>query len=858
MSISFITFANTDSNFSQDRIIFEAKRMNIFDNITFYTEKDFDEEFMNRCGKEFNNFKRGYGYWSWKPYIIKKELEKVNDGDIVVYADCGCMFQRKNRRTLIEWIDIVKNSESGVLSPCFGPYIEHDWTRGDLYDYINKTYNKNNVDIFDNAIQCGCGVSLYMKNEKCVDFVSQWYDVMTNHFHLCTDEPSSLPNHPNFKENRHDQSVFSMLSKIYGIETIETHKGILDKSTSPIIATRCKNDKNSWKKPIEVLFDHQIYELQRFGGISRMYSDISDELNKNEIIERYTGNGLANGEYQKYYASFSIGSTENEYLKNEYCDKNSIKNKDIAIKKLKEGDFDVFYPTFFNPYFLNYIGNKPFIMSVHDMIPEIYDEFFNRNDLQIVGKQEMVKYATAIEVPTECTKRDLIRILGVDESKIHVVGRALNPEFGNKWYSKSIVDFEYILYVGQRNAYKRFNWFIKHISPFLKKHKTMHILCTGKKFNSNEIELLKKYNIVDRVHTILADDITMATLYKYAKFFVFPSEYEGFGLPILESYKMGCIALLNNTDVFREVTNNNGTFFELSENESNLSDIAEKIYSLSEAEKSDILNTQYSILENYSFNTYINNFKKLFNNVVLNEKYDLDIFVCTHKNLNPIVTNKVYKYINCNDINGDTWNGLKGSFYSEMMTYFYLAENNNLKDYIGFCHYRKYFEFMDDIPNLDDVFLKSEIIAAKPITFKNTVREQYAACHNIEDLYILSGIIGEMYPNYINAWNDFLDGHLMFPYNMFIMKSDEFKEYIKFIKNILDKYVEIVGTDIYQRIENNKEEYIKDFSPNNTVEYQYRIGGYLGERLTSLWIIYNHKKIMAYPVIITENKYNKN
>ena len=166
MKINFITFANSDSNFSQDRIIYEAIRMDIFNDATFYTEKDFDEEFMNRCGKEFKDFKRGYGYWSWKPYIIKKELEKLNDGDVVVYADSGCMFQRKNRKNLKKWIEIASKSESGILSPCFGPYIEHDWTRGDLYEYINEIYNKDNIDIFDKAIQCGCGVSLYTKKPK--------------------------------------------------------------------------------------------------------------------------------------------------------------------------------------------------------------------------------------------------------------------------------------------------------------------------------------------------------------------------------------------------------------------------------------------------------------------------------------------------------------------------------------------------------------------------------------------------------------------------------------------------------------------------------------------------------------------
>lgn len=860
MKINFITFANSDSNFSQERIIFEAKRMDIFSDITFYTEKDFDEEFLKRIGEDIKNFKRGYGYWSWKPFIIKKELEKLDDGDVVVYADSGCMFLRKNRKTLKEWVNIAKNSESGILSPCYGPYIEHDWTRGDLYDYINKTYNKNNVDIFDKAIQCGCGVSLYCKNEKCVDFVNQWYDIMTNHFHLCTDEPSTMPNHPNFKENRHDQSVFSMLSKIYGIETIETSKGILDKEHSPIIATRCKNDASTWVKPIDVLFDGQIYELQKFGGISKQYSVIADELNKNEIVDRYTGSGIASGKYQDYYARFSIGNTKNEYLKDVYCDEDSEASFKMSVNELKEGDFDVFYPTFFSPYFLEYIGNKPFVMSVHDMIPEIYEEFFNRNDLQIVGKRKLVQYAAAIEVPTECTKKDLIRILGVDESKIRVIGRALSPNFGEKFYSESIVDYEYILYVGQRNAYKRFDWFVKHISKFLKKHKDVHLICTGNEFSEKEKELLKKYGIKSRAHTIFADEITMATLYKYAKFFVFSSEYEGFGLPVLESYKMGCIALLNDTEVFREITDNLGTFFEMSEKKSNLSEVAEKVYSLSYEERNNILNKQYTILEKHSFEKYINNVKSMLNEVVGNNKTNkkkgkVNILICTHKPFNPIVSNDRYKIINCNAINNDTWNGLKGSFYSEIMSYFYIYENYELNEYIGFCHYRKYFAFKDDIPDMDEIFSKYDVIAASPLILKGTIKEQYITCHNIEDLYIVGGILAEKYPQYTRAWQAFINGNILFPYNMFIMKKEDFAKYITFVKGVLDEYVKIVGTDIYKRIGNNIEKYLKSFKPNDSIDYQYRIGGYLAERLTSLYLMSNFKNIKAYEVIITEEKY---
>ena len=92
---------------------------------------------------------------------------------------------------------------------------------------------------------------------------------------------------------------------------------------------------------------------------------------------------------------------------------------------------------------------------------------------------------------------------------------------------------------------------------------------------------------------------------------------------------------------------------------------------------------------------------------------------------------------------------------------------------------------------------------------------------------------------------------------MFIMKREDFKEYIDFIFSILDEYLKIVGTDINKRIYDNFEKYIKNFYPNDSVEYQYRIGGYLGERLTNIFMLGNFKKMKTYDVIITEDKYKK-
>lgn len=233
---------------------------------------------------------------------------------------------------------------------------------------------------------------------------------------------------------------------------------------------------------------------------------------------------------------------------------------------------------------------------------------------------------------------------------------------------------------------------------------------------------------------------------------------------------------------------------------------------------------------------------------------NLDIFICAHKDFKIPVNNPIYKVIDARKIDKGEYI-LEDDFYSEILQFFYINKNVELKPYVGVCHYRRYFSFMDEVPNMDDLFKEFDAIVAKPIKYETNIKVQYFSCHNIEDLYIIGGILADKYPEYCNAWHYFLNGNIFFPYNMFIMKREDFKEYINFIQDVLNEYVKIVGTDIIKRIGNNVEKYLKDFYPNNTIEYQYRIGGYLAERLTNVFIIKKFTKLKAYSIIITEKKY---
>jgi ATP-dependent exoDNAse (exonuclease V) alpha subunit len=74
--------------------------------------------------------------------------------------------------------------------------------------------------------------------------------------------------------------------------------------------------------------------------------------------------------------------------------------------------------------------------------------------------------------------------------------------------------------------------------------------------------------------------------------------------------------------------------------------------------------------------------------------------------------------------------------------------------------------------------------------------------------------------------------------------------------SVLKDLIEVIGFDIDKRIENNKEKYLKNFYPNNTVEYQHRIYGYLLERMVGVFIVKHFKKLKWYNIIVTEDKYS--
>lgn len=237
-------------------------------------------------------------------------------------------------------------------------------------------------------------------------------------------------------------------------------------------------------------------------------------------------------------------------------------NRRITNWNLSRGDFDLFHPTYFKPEFLRYLGKKPFVLTVHDMMPELYPEYYGTNYPDLAWKRQLVKRANAIVAVSENTKADLVRILGVPEEKITVIYHG-GPVVNTASEAPRLVASRYLLYVGQRIFYKNF---VPLLDAFQKAQQReemadVKLVFTGAPFTAEEQQLLAERSLLDHVLQLHPTDAQMQTLYRDALAFVYPSAYEGFGMPILEAFANGCPVLLNRASCFPEVGGDAARYF---------------------------------------------------------------------------------------------------------------------------------------------------------------------------------------------------------------------------------------------------------------------------------------------------------
>lgn len=209
--VHLISYANQKFEKSMEKLINEAKEFNEFSSITGYKPENLSQSFVKRFNSVLK-LPRGAGYWIWKFDIIKQKLDEIADNDILVYLDAGCQINVNAKERFKEYIDMLNKSEYGFFSFSFHYFKELFYTTKEILNYFNETPESNLGQDYHLV-----GGILLMK--KC----PHTYKVLNKCFELLNHDPKLITDHYNknnqnkeFKDNRHDQSILSVVRNMYG------------------------------------------------------------------------------------------------------------------------------------------------------------------------------------------------------------------------------------------------------------------------------------------------------------------------------------------------------------------------------------------------------------------------------------------------------------------------------------------------------------------------------------------------------------------------------------------------------------------------------------------------------------------
>jgi glycosyltransferase involved in cell wall biosynthesis len=302
------------------------------------------------------------------------------------------------------------------------------------------------------------------------------------------------------------------------------------------------------------MYDHQIFSRQRYGGVSRYFFEVSNRI------------AALNGDHAEVFSPFYV---------NQYVEKSSIKSHSFRVEKFpgssialgfantvagslfvrNRKDVAIFHETYYTRFDYAPKTAKR-IITVFDMIHELFPESFSKADMTRHIKRRAVSRADHVICLSESTRSDLMRLLDVPVEKTSVVylGHSLTeacakiaPDAGSRK--------PYLLYVGNRSGYKNFKSLLVAFGNSTLLKKEFSIVCFGGgKFTPDELSEMQRQNLnVGDVHHVAGNDAVLSGLYASAAALVYPSLYEGFGIPPLEAMAHGCPVICTNTSSLPEV-----------------------------------------------------------------------------------------------------------------------------------------------------------------------------------------------------------------------------------------------------------------------------------------------------------------
>jgi glycosyltransferase involved in cell wall biosynthesis len=315
---------------------------------------------------------------------------------------------------------------------------------------------------------------------------------------------------------------------------------------------------------MRIAFDQQVFLLQEFGGISRYICSLSEALSRCPDVEarilaplHFNGH-LTQTPRQLVFGrripnvpkTFRLVQALSEYL---------------ADKALLRFNPDIVHETYYSKRSPAAIRARR-VITVYDMIAERFPAEFPGIDFT-AAKRASVLRADHVFCISRSTRRDLIDLFGVPENRTSVVylGYDRLPVDGGGSGDRAILAGlpPFLLYVGKRDGYKNFKGVLRSFAASTRLKKFAIVCFGGGAFSNDEHELIGALGLEpERVVQIGGGDDVLANLYRHAVAFVYPSLYEGFGIPPLEAMSLDCPVLCSDRSSIPEVVGDAGEYFD--------------------------------------------------------------------------------------------------------------------------------------------------------------------------------------------------------------------------------------------------------------------------------------------------------
>jgi mannosyltransferase len=292
---------------------------------------------------------------------------------------------------------------------------------------------------------------------------------------------------------------------------------------------------------MKIILDNIVFSLQKVGGISVYWFELIDRLLKTRSHLTF---------FQRESDNLLFKKLPKDGFFEVYNKTPIIFDRFLNVNTYSVNSKFIFHSSYYR---ITKNPNAISVITIHDFIHEKYYTGI-RKFLHVYQKKRAIRNAKAIIVISESTKRDLLYYYpNLCKDKIikiiyNGVSTDFKPVWGKNKFNKSF------LFIGSRESYKNFQFSVISIS----KLQNFTLTIVGKNLDNKEISLLNKY--LKNKWTLLnnIDNNKLNYLYNESFALIYPSSYEGFGIPLLESMKAGCPFIAYNSSSIPEVAGKAG------------------------------------------------------------------------------------------------------------------------------------------------------------------------------------------------------------------------------------------------------------------------------------------------------------